>query len=112
MGEDRGSAETPLAKLFYDGEGLPNLPNLPGRKTADNIAGGCQGIKKAARNHCRTAITFSANPVAGPIFANSVGNPLSLGSMVNPVILPSLNRCETCGKKDSDHQKTVHRLQT
>jgi len=54
----------------------------------------------------------SANPVAGPIFANSVGNPLSLDSMVNRVILPSLNRCETCGKKDSDHQKTVHRLQT
>ena len=50
----------------------------------------------------------SANPVAGPIFANSVGNPLSLGSTVNRVILPSLNRCETCGKKESDHQKTVH----
>jgi len=67
MGEDRGSAETPLAKLFYDGEGLPNLPNLPGRKTADNIAGGCQGIKKTARNHCRTAITFS-EPSCWPDF--------------------------------------------
>jgi transcriptional regulator with XRE-family HTH domain len=30
--------EIPLAKLFYDGEGLPELPNLPGRKTADDIA--------------------------------------------------------------------------
>jgi integrase len=50
----------------------------------------------------------SANPVAGPIFANSVGNPLSLGSMVNRVILPCLNRCETCGKKESDHRNVAH----
>lgn len=50
----------------------------------------------------------SGNPQTGPIFANSVGNPLSLGSMVNRVILPSLNRCETCGKKESDHQKAAH----
>ena len=50
----------------------------------------------------------SGNPQTGPIFANSVGNPLSLGSMVNRVIPPSLNRCETCGKKESDHQKAAH----
>jgi transcriptional regulator with XRE-family HTH domain len=31
--------EVPLANLFYDGEGRPHLPNLPGRKTADDIAG-------------------------------------------------------------------------
>jgi transcriptional regulator with XRE-family HTH domain len=31
--------EVPLAKLFYDGDGVPPLPNLPGRKTADDIAG-------------------------------------------------------------------------
>lgn len=31
--------EVPLARLFYDGEGAPYLPNLPGRKTADDIAG-------------------------------------------------------------------------
>jgi len=30
--------EIPLAKLFYDDEG-PQLRNLPGRKTADEIAG-------------------------------------------------------------------------
>lgn len=50
----------------------------------------------------------SANPLAGPIFANSVGKPLSLGSVVNRVILPSLNRCETCGKTQSEHQKAEH----
>lgn len=31
--------EVPLAKLFYDGDGVPQLPNLPRRKTADDIAG-------------------------------------------------------------------------
>ena len=31
--------EVPLAKLFYDGDGIPPLPNLPRRKTADDIAG-------------------------------------------------------------------------
>ena len=31
--------EVPLAKLFYDGDGVPPLPNLPSRKTADEIAG-------------------------------------------------------------------------
>ena len=40
----------------------------------------------------------------GPIFANSLGNPLSLGSVVNRVILPALNRCQACGKAESNHQ--------
>ena len=31
--------EVPLAKLFYDGDGVPPLPNLSRRKTADDIAG-------------------------------------------------------------------------
>jgi integrase len=50
----------------------------------------------------------SGNPSTGPIFANSVGKPLSLGSVVNRVILPVLNRCEECGKAESDHRKTGH----
>ena len=28
-----------LYQLFYDGEESPNLPNLPGRKTADELRG-------------------------------------------------------------------------
>ena len=28
--------------------------------------------------------------------------------MVNRVILPALNRCESCGKTESDHQKANH----
>jgi len=50
----------------------------------------------------------SANPLAGPIFANAVGKPLALSSVVNRVILPALNRCETCAKAESDHQKANH----
>jgi integrase len=36
---------------------------------------------------------------------------LSLGSLVNRVILPALNRCEACGKAESDHQKAGHSYQ-
>jgi hypothetical protein len=32
----------------------------------------------------------------------------TVGSLVNRVILPSLNRCETCGKTNSDHQEAEH----
>ncbi|MGP0018510.1 MAG: tyrosine-type recombinase/integrase [Candidatus Sulfotelmatobacter sp.] len=50
----------------------------------------------------------SGKPLKGPIFANSLGNPLSLGSVVNRVILPALNRCEACGKAESNHQSARH----
>ena len=35
--------EIPLYQLFYDGEEPPELPNLPKRKTADDIAWGSTG---------------------------------------------------------------------
>ncbi len=35
--------DVPLYHFFYDGEEPPNLPNLPGRKTADEIALGGTG---------------------------------------------------------------------
>jgi transcriptional regulator with XRE-family HTH domain len=35
--------EIPMYKLFYDGEKPPKLPNLPKRKTADDIVWGCKG---------------------------------------------------------------------
>jgi len=35
--------EVPLYQLFYDGEEPPVLPNLPKRKTADDIAWGSTG---------------------------------------------------------------------
>jgi transcriptional regulator with XRE-family HTH domain len=35
--------EVPLYQLFYDGDAAPELPNLPKRKTADEIAWGATG---------------------------------------------------------------------
>ncbi len=35
--------EIPLYQMFYDGEGPPELPNLPKRRTADEIAWGSSG---------------------------------------------------------------------
>ena len=35
--------EVPLYQLFYDGEEPPELPNLPKRKSADDIAWGNSG---------------------------------------------------------------------
>ena len=35
--------EVPMYQLFYDGEEPPNLPNLPRRKTAHEIAWGSSG---------------------------------------------------------------------
>ena len=35
--------EVPLYQLFYDGEEPPKLPNLPKRKSSDDIAWGSKG---------------------------------------------------------------------
>jgi hypothetical protein len=35
--------EIPMYQLFYDGEEPPKLPNLPKRKSSDDIAWGCTG---------------------------------------------------------------------
>jgi transcriptional regulator with XRE-family HTH domain len=35
--------EVPLYQLFYDGEEPPNLPNLPKRKSSDDIVWGTKG---------------------------------------------------------------------
>jgi integrase len=48
------------------------------------------------------------NPQDGPMFANGVGKPLSLGYMLNSSILPSLNRCERCGKPEANHPAVDH----
>jgi integrase len=49
-----------------------------------------------------------ANATTGPIFRNSVGKPLSLGSVVDRHILPALNRCAVCGKRERDHLRADH----
>jgi integrase len=53
----------------------------------------------------------SGNPASGPIFANAAGKPLALTSVVNRAILPTLNRCEACGKGESDHAGGDHTYQ-
>ncbi|MBI3484017.1 MAG: helix-turn-helix transcriptional regulator [Acidobacteria bacterium] len=45
--------EVPLYQLFYDGEEPPELPNLPKRKTADDIAWGQSGKEARFLNRLR-----------------------------------------------------------
>jgi integrase len=50
----------------------------------------------------------SGHRSSGPIFANATGKPMALGSVVNRVVLPTLNRCDVCGKAEPHHQKADH----
>lgn len=45
--------EVPLYQLFYDGEEPPELPNLPKRKTADDIVWGSAGKEARFLNRFR-----------------------------------------------------------
>lgn len=45
--------EVPLYQLFYDGEEPPVLPNLPKRRTADEIAWGSSGKEARFLNKLR-----------------------------------------------------------
>ncbi len=45
--------EVPLYHLFYDGEEPPALPNLPKRKTSEDIAWGNSGKDARLLNHLR-----------------------------------------------------------
>jgi integrase len=48
------------------------------------------------------------NPQSGPIFTNVLGKPLALSSVAYRQIMPTLNRCERCGKSKSNHQNADH----
>ena len=63
--------ECPLYQLFYDGEEPPQLPNLPKRKSSDDIAWGSVGKKRvsstsfavfSARSRKKTASSFCTWP--------------------------------------------------
>jgi transcriptional regulator with XRE-family HTH domain len=45
--------ESPLYQLFYEGEELPKLPNLFGRKSSDEIAWGSSGKEARYLNKMR-----------------------------------------------------------
>jgi transcriptional regulator with XRE-family HTH domain len=49
--------EVPMYELFYDGEEPPSLPNLPKRKTADDLVWGSKG--KEARQLTKFCRLFS-----------------------------------------------------
>jgi integrase len=50
------------------------------------------------------------NRTTGPIFRNSANKPLSLGTAVDRKILPELNRCSECGKRERDHLTADHKF--
>ena len=54
--------EVPLYHLFYEGEEPPKLPNLPKRKSSDDIAWGSAG--KDARFLCKLRRLLSKTEVA------------------------------------------------
>ena len=49
--------EVPLYQLFYDGQELPPLPNLPKRRTADDIAWGASGKEARFLNVFRKVLS-------------------------------------------------------
>jgi hypothetical protein len=48
--------EVPLYQLFYDGEEPPELPHLPRRKSADDIAFGTSGKEARFLNRLRRVL--------------------------------------------------------
>ena len=48
--------EVPLYQLFYDGEEPPKLPNLPKRKSSDDIAWGSSGKDARFLNKLRRSV--------------------------------------------------------
>src|SRR5215470_17626980 len=49
--------ECPLYQLFYDGEEPPQLPNLPKRKSSDDIAWGSSGKEARFLNKLRRLLS-------------------------------------------------------
>jgi hypothetical protein len=49
--------EIPMYQLFYDGEEPPKLPNLPKRKSSDEIAWGSSGKEARFLNKLRRLLS-------------------------------------------------------
>ena len=52
--------EIPMYQLFYDGDKPPELPNLPKRKTADDIAWGSTGKNAVFLHKLRKCLSKAA----------------------------------------------------
>ena len=57
--------EVPLYRLFYNGEGTPHLPNLPGRLTAADIAGVRTSRRRPQKKHAESSVKSDNHPNAG-----------------------------------------------
>ena len=53
--------EIPMYQLFYEGEEPPKLPNLPKRKTADDIAWGSSGKHASYLNRLRKCLSKASD---------------------------------------------------
>jgi integrase len=72
--------------------------------------------KRAALAHLvESAEKLAANPpipVTGPIFGSTRGTPLNMNNLLNRQILPALNSCVVCGKRDlKAHGRETHAFQ-
>src|SRR5947208_12372050 len=54
--------EIPMYQLFYDGDEPPRLPNLPKRKSSDDIAFGSRGKQAAYLHKLRKCLSKAAEP--------------------------------------------------
>jgi transcriptional regulator with XRE-family HTH domain len=54
--------EVPLYQLFYDGEEPPKLPNLPKRKTTDDIVWGSSGKQAVYLHRLRKCLSKAGDP--------------------------------------------------
>ena len=110
MGLRHGEIQGLLWENYHDGEMYVSRSIWNGRISDPKTRKGRAPIPVIRQLADRLEIHRLRNgsPVAGPIFANALGKPLALSSAANRVILPALNRCEACGKAESEHQKASH----
>ena len=54
-----------LHRLFYNGEGTPHLPNLPGRLTAADIAGVRTSRRRPQKKHAEASVKSDNHSNAG-----------------------------------------------
>ena len=71
--------EVPLYQLFYDGEEAPELPNLPKRRTAEEIAWGSYGQRSAFSDHVPQAAGphRRRRPAFAAVYGSEDGKPLT-----------------------------------
>ena len=93
--------EVPLYQLFYDGEEPPELPNLPKRKSADDIAWGSTGKKRvtwAVFAGCWARIE-EARPPPAALHGPEDGQPLRFSTSNCSIAARFSARCRPQGRR-------------